>query len=285
MTVIYFDFRFPCPLKHCPFSTTSTSSLRTHWFKKHNSQYKHNLKLVPQLDPEPDQVNDIPNPHHVVLPLHKSFSDVLGNLQDSVSNKLISFFLQARDVHCVADSTATKLAKFNQSTLQQFSTEYLSLFKTFLNDNNIHIDEPILEKLNLETFFDSKDSLLNDANVLSVLHHHYNFVAPVEISFENTSEKLYYVPIKETILSVCQNPTFRAYIVNKCPQATYFKSLHFTNHTCHLAENAVFIKLYSDEFEVCNPIGSAKKNTKLLQCIFLFLIFQIMYLQICKIFI
>lgn len=129
-----------------------------------------------------------------------------------------------RDVHGLPNSVATKISKFSQAIVSNFASDYFQLFSTFLVENNITLDENILKKLDFGAFLESNDDLINDTNIVSVLHDHYNFVAPIEITFPDTSDKLYYVPIKETILSVIQD-------------------IHFNLIYCHIVRTLTFFKL------------------------------------------
>lgn len=98
-----------------------------------------------------------------------------------------------------------------------------------------------------------------------ILHEHFSFVSPVEIHFPDTTDMLYYVPIRDTIQSIYPKLDFDA------NNDTFLNSDHFRDYYSFLANNAIYIKLYTDEFELCNPIGVSRKKHKMIAVYFSFL--------------
>lgn len=188
-----------------------------------------------------------------------SKSDVIDGLKKS----LRQLFLQARDGHSLPESTAKDITLLGFEALQQFNTNYLCLIKTTLK--KFDIDEKlVLDNVDISNCFEDIPSLIN-ANLMTILHEHFNFVSPVEIDFPNTDDKLYYVPIRETIQSISTKLNFEA----DCD--VFMNSKHMSEYFSLLADKAIYIKLYTDEFEVCNPIGVSRKKHKIIAVYFSFL--------------
>lgn len=258
-----------CPNQDCSVFSFSIPSLRVHFLNIHKNAAE-NIEdqneaqnAAPNNEAQNEAEEAIVEARINPLPFHA----VLSAIETKISENYVSFFLQARDIHCLADSTATKLARLFHSFHQESTSAYLNLFKSFLNENEIHLNDDIFLPLELDNFFESSDCLISDVNISAILQDHYNYIGPVEFSFPNTRDKLYYVSIQETITSVSKNNDLLAYLKYISPNSSLFSTKHYTD-LLHLADKAIYIKLYMDEFEVCNPIGISRKKHKLVALYF-----------------
>jgi hypothetical protein len=73
------------------------------------------------------------------------------------------------------------------------------------------------------------------------------------------------------------NPNLLRFLTCHSHENTFFLSPHFLNNIKPLADCAVYISLYSDEFEVVNPIGCFRKKHKLVALYFSILNFPPSY--------
>ncbi|XP_074645861.1 uncharacterized protein LOC141902120 [Tubulanus polymorphus] len=106
-----------------------------------------------------------------------------------------------------------------------------------------------------------------------------NYVAPEKILIGNYGDiqhYMYYVPIQKVISGLVNDSTFASQIMNAIPvNESILDDIHGSSIYRELKiqmENDRFLELifYQDEFEIVNPLGSAKKTHKILACYYTF---------------
>lgn len=189
---------------------------------------------------------------------------MISNLKDQTKKFLVSSFLETRDLFSLPESITQKIARSYFQNLENFAANYFNIFKSFLQSDNLLPQIEGLENIDLSNFFELNSTIFNESNLKKTLKESYNFVEPTEVSFSGTNEKLYYVPIRSTLKALCRsNNNLIESFLNHKEDSLFFKSGHYNNYIQHLSERGIYIKLYSDEFEVCNPVGVARSTHKL----------------------
>ncbi|PAA72911.1 hypothetical protein BOX15_Mlig020007g1, partial [Macrostomum lignano] len=150
----------------------------------------------------------------------------------------------------------------------QFAHDYLCLFEQFLKEEYPSFSKNLINnQFNMQEMIDiSLEFLLTDSKVFDILKHQYNLVQPIEIVHPETGSKIQYIPIAEMLASIIKNEHLMKFFVEPCiNNCNFFTSTYFKECISSLvtSDSGIFLKLYSDEIEVCNPIGSAKTKHKL----------------------
>ncbi len=96
-----------------------------------------------------------------------------------------------------------------------------------------------------------------------MLWEHYNYCQPVEHELGDGKTKFYALPFADSLQSVLKITEMRDHIMNSSHASQFFKSPYFNDKLKSLAEFAIYIAMYMDEFEVANPLGPARKTHKL----------------------
>lgn len=100
----------------------------------------------------------------------------------------------------------------------------------------------------------------------------FNYVKPVKVTLQNNINQsfYYYIPILDTIQQLCKNKyVLEQILVDVTPNKSFFSDLtdgcSYKNNVLFKTNNfALKIILYQDAFEICNPLGSAKKKYKII---------------------
>jgi hypothetical protein len=186
-------------------------------------------------------------PTSPIPPAIMTFHDMHAQL----AKNIISFFLTARDLYALPHSTARNLTESLMAIIHNFALNFEQV--QALSSASVGVD--LLFQLQL-------NSILSENSIHSVLMNQYHFVAPIQHEFSNSSHKLYYVPLTESLSTVCQNEQLRHYLLHPSSNS-FFSSPYFLQKIQPLAQQAIYISLYTDEFEVANPIGVSRKKHKL----------------------
>lgn len=82
---------------------------------------------------------------------------------------------------------------------------------------------------------------------------------------EKNGKKIYYIPIAETLTVLLRSPVYKFVCFNNIFSNDFFKSEYFRSHfiSQHSSRHVIYIKIFLDDFEIVNPIGSARGFHKL----------------------
>lgn len=118
----------------------------------------------------------------------------------------------------------------------------------------------------------ARTELSSDWKRNSYYRREFPYVAPCEYKFVDeckNTDVYQYVSIIDTLKAVLQNEEVRAQVLNPCETAeghlrTFRDGTLYKQHAVFSqAEHCLEIVLYSDEFEVVNPLGPHKKKHKI----------------------
>lgn len=187
------------------------------------------------------------------------------------------FFLKLECQLLVPASTIQKIVEGTLSTHEQGQEVVKKNLKTRLLEQHLapqQVDEIIKEVFNNDPFVTSTEALKSDFTRKKFYKQRCGFIEPVEVLLYVENEKktfFHYIPIEETLRQLFTDQSFSSELHSDCTHTdpdilsdftdgtVFQKSSFFTQYP-----NALKLILYQDEFEIVNPIGSAKSKHKLL---------------------
>jgi hypothetical protein len=176
---------------------------------------------------------------------------------DGLAVDIVSFFLRGQCVFNLTRSTAKCLTEI----MIDIVVRSIHTFTRSLPDDSLH--SPLDSIFHL-----SINNLLLDSKIDSILTNSYGFHAPMEIRFPDITDKLYMVHLPSILNTMSLNTKIRHFFLNPSSKNTFFSSVYFSEFIKPLADKAIYISVYTDEFEVVNPIGTARKVHKLVAVYF-----------------
>lgn len=267
----------PCPYEECEKSFSVRSSFSSHLSRKHRDACAQNLAAT------------------VVNGGKAGESHVIDNCLDAGDNCIDTHLLNANEQDAFLQSFALfhlKLqAKFllPASTIQHILEEYNTVYGigqqhkcAWLQAKLIscNVSDDIVAEVVSE--FSRNDLLRNHAEGVlrsngsrtSFFKSHFSYVAPIEIYLGDDEFRkkrfAYYVPIKQTLHSLLQQETVQKQYLMTQVQPEHKVWLEdftdgeaYSKRNCFHSPKAIKLLLYTDAFEVANPLGSGRKKHKI----------------------
>jgi hypothetical protein len=176
-----------------------------------------------------------------------------SQLYEEVCSELISFFLQAKNIHNLPHSTAKALTESTMQIIRRFTSHYSQLI-------NLQQTRPFA----IDTVFEiAFNELLTKPKIASVLYNTYDHVPPQEHTFPDFHDKLYFVPVKQSLATIASNHNLLQYLIKLSSNSSFFFTPYFLQKIKPLSDKAIYIALYTDEVELTNPIGVSKGKHKI----------------------
>ena len=250
-------------------------SLRNHWFKNHKDIPKPiSVSQSEEFESSTHDDNDVAGsiiketnsyPTTTTIPpltLQKIDKVDIGH---EISKSCVQMYFEVKDVLGLPESKANKIVQLNYAFVERFYEMYSQLIKDTFEEHDIKCKDEMLHSLDLSNYFNELGSF-GETSFLPILRQNFPFISPVEVCFsDDSSDKMYYIPIRETIEIVSNS-------LDVLQRAELFlKSKHISEYFSNLVDEAIYIKLYIDEFEVCNPIGASRTKHKISAVYFSFL--------------
>lgn len=280
--------RVPCPCEGCPVVIKSSRCMLRHLTSVHRSQlhpsscvYTSEIPCVdsPLIDIEMTQLesvgfdsserssNDFTCNDNSTQLDHCNPSDIYNASLETLADSLIRLYVRSYTVHKSTKANAKEMVFSCASIIHNFSENMVDIFRSHcqIQNSNVMSAESYF---NFEQFFQRNlPRILSDANVVKYLSEHFKM--PCVQTFELCSSLKHsytYIPIKETLQLVFRSKLtkwleFDSTLLRQ--QYSFFSSEYFMRFIRPLCKNAVYLGLYMDDFEICNPIGKYKKKQKL----------------------
>lgn len=245
-------------------------NMKNHFFRKHTfsnlsqanellSDTKETEKKIQSADSFFENTGDVP----------RDANDHEENL--NVGFRMLSHLYLKLEAKYFVRKTAIQEVVHSLGDLNTLNTLFI---KNKLSQLGIQIEESVLKQnLNYKAH-NTEDGLLNtNLSRENFYKKNFTYIAPVKVNLEkdNFQSKFYYVPILETLKSLLKNKNVLEQCLNNTPsRGQNFLSDILNAKCCNMnpffLENKTSLKiiLYQDSFEVCNPLGSAKKKHKIL---------------------
>lgn len=273
-----------CVIHDCPASFSTIASLKVHVCKFHKLGSSNNFctnitdiedelstaiedEIVDVLDDgdlivDPHAMPQVPLDDQSVIPI--STSDDLVGINDILFSSIIHFYLQAKDNFLLSESAATNLSNCMLNMVWEHHDSIFNSLETFFKNQNLqHIFLQFREENNFcRIDLSYMESLLKKGNIVEIMTSHFNFVTPLEYTLSQ-NKVFHYIPLKDSLSSLLKNQS----IFDQCKErgsCSFFSSCYFKNCLQNLAEQAIYLGLYADEFSLSNPLGPSKQKHKIL---------------------
>lgn len=266
-----FHFRISCPDANCLWTFSNVKGLKNHLYQIHKNfcfSTKNDLEKDANNDLSPstkdftntncgdDLISDEVTNEDVVddgmIDLQRSddIDDAKDKFIVEMGEDLLKFHLTATHVYNLPERVANDLTDIIDTLIRKQSRNLCEIFHQFPDFHETSSDFVC----NIPSIDISKQKLD------SLLKNRYGFKPPIQM--QCFDESYSYIPISFYLFNNFVNDDVK---LNK--NVTFCKSNYYNEHIkpCLSSDdNVIRIMLYSDEFELCNPIGVARGNHKCL---------------------
>lgn len=275
-----------CPLQNCNAMTTTYSTiskLKSHIYRKHWVDNRSETIPIDSSNTNDSQISEenfnLDVPFLDVENDTKDFDSSSISSSDKIySNMIATLYLTLETKHFLTNaalqSIINGLSDINEISNQKITKAISSL--------NVKIPKNLIDDNCLfKTLHNTDTGLLRSPFTRKIFYKKYfNYVSPICVYLDQAqdknSSKMYYVPILETVQMLMKNEHFYEQWIS-----SQFHSDTFQGFFDDITDGQVFINnaffkrnplalrliLYQDAFELCNPLGSSKKSTNLLEYI------------------
>ena len=272
-----------CPYKDCSYSTNVYSSFNTHKSREHQAGLASDFQI--------DMVSE--DPHSLQASISEETSDLheecpgqsregengdqcdTGSLRNQLKKNVSSLFLKMQAILHVSNTATQEIVDH----LNQIFSLSEPLIKEAVNDilqrNGHSIAEPTLSEVvaavmdcNVLSMSTSKGAELSSSKRRKTfIERNYPYVMPVEYQLEQPGHTSMYVPILSMIQELFKNTD----ILNKITETnTASGQCVSCSNGSHFLENELLstgdlilpLQLYTDDLEICNPLGTSRKIHK-----------------------
>lgn len=259
-------FSIVCGLENCPKEYFSVKSLQNHIRKKHRHQAPE-LEFNTDLDLTQEIVASTQTCDGTGLSLELYY---IENFTETIKKQLALFSLNLQEKHVVNQKVQTFVVNEVESIFKHFINIYRDIFSKYLHTLNVDVSS--LQLLNSE----DNNLLEHCFSAVSSTYqlHKYcvenlNLIEPVEYILgvdpsTGKQDTFQYIPLLKVLNLICKDHNIVRQVFR--PDTPVSDTLTDFNNGKIYQENPFFntneprlrIQLYSDEFEVVNPLGSKK---------------------------
>jgi len=261
-----------CLVKHCDSSFNVISSYTAHMSRIHKNISIDSLRveLLQQVRIGESEVSN-----EVVTSDDFDTDEVQDMDRPDITRNVALLFLKMKAEHCLADSTV-------QAIIDDFAQAF-AVSTAFANHNirslcakhglSASDTEELITVGQTSIWNKAVSELSTDCKRNTFYKQNFPFVNPCEYKFIdecNCTETFQYVPILDSLRILLKNEDVRTQIMNPPAQvdghlASFRDGNLYKNHPVFShVEYGLEIILYSDEFEIVNPLGPHKKKHKLM---------------------
>lgn len=271
-----------CMFEGCNFQSNVYGTFLVHKNRKHTPHTisdfkgavleKQNEEPTPELEAAHENVD---TGEGTSLAPHSLEKDDRHLLVDHIA----SFLLKLESIHNVSKRCIDELVDELQFVSSASMPIIRGIVESHLKKNNCTIDNTIVtslvEELNntspISTAFDKAGPLSSAFKRRQYFLQRFNVVEPVEYILDpNEKRSFQYVPILQSLKQILSHDDIREKFLTEdgcASTSTQFRSFHdgaiYKASDFYSEERRISIFLYSDDFEVCNPLGTSRKKHKI----------------------
>jgi uncharacterized C2H2 Zn-finger protein len=198
----------------------------------------------------------------------------LSQLVSSVNSYLTGFVLCLREKHILTTSVTEEITRDVIEAISMVVTGYSDVIKSSLDKDDPTLSAKFQDVLNVETMCSLLgQNVTSEYRLLRHLRDSESLVEPVQMMLDDSepAHTFQYVPILDVIKKIMSHDdVFDNVVLHPDHPAAGNKMRSFRDSDLFQADpffdenpDALWINLYVDEFEVCNPIGAKKGKHKL----------------------
>lgn len=289
-----------CVFLGCPFKTNIYSTFYTHKKRKHHSHTLKDFKASVVAFVDPVQVSDSSDNVRASCSVDVTYDEfetesvtesddsAVENLPELIERKIAVIFLKLEHIFHIPAKAVDELLEELHFLLSSASAPFTKRTITeIFKSHNLHIGQAVIEELaNSVCVSNPVAKSLGKCGPLATsykrkLYYKLNFrvVEPIEYFLSIDQRKSFqYIPLLQLLQEILShNKLLDRVIEDQIAQENrenlngdqqVYKSFrdgqHYkTNSFLAVEKLRIFIKLYIDDFEVCNPLGTSRKKHKL----------------------
>ncbi|XP_029837844.2 uncharacterized protein LOC115321710 [Ixodes scapularis] len=159
-----------------------------------------------------------------------------------------------------------------ESTLDEIINDVISFVKSILEHKQLQLNNEVAANVRELFCVDELDRLLTTAGRNAFWRTHLPLVEPRTVVLGTNSngkdDTMEYVPLCDLLTCILEHPTlsgdFNAYTKVDNHMCSVFDGSAFRDHAYFEGDHhKICLQLYTDEFEVCNPLGSKRGKHKM----------------------
>jgi len=264
------DFGVTCDLMDCKKRYRSVPALRTHFHRKHlvREESVINSTAVDDDGENDSDINDDEFQHD------EDEAPSLNSICVELKKRCSMFLLQLQEQHKLPQSVRKPVLSSVQSLLTYATTSYSSIISHHLRQADFDFDRhaELSELLCTDIVTDAIGSLSSEYEMLKYCKNSLNMVEPQQIYLDkvNGKDAYQYVSILDVLRLILRQPDILDSILGR-QQSDSSSLCDFQDGSIYRShpvfcssKQSLSIHLYTDEFEVVNPLGSRKTLHKVL---------------------
>lgn len=270
-----------CPYKDCEFETTVYTTFNAH--KSRNHDQKESTCSLPFKPGILEQLCDIaecssvPDVDASSLEECTDVSVDINDIDSQLQHILASLFLKMQTILHMSESALKEIIQEMQQIFQLSGPLVYSVIQKILQRHYPNIEDAVVKEVaaavtetNVFLKHTSAGGSLSTSNRrASFIAKEFSVVEPVEFITDKHGENIVYIPLLEMLQALLS----RDDILSKALSPSSSKLGEYSSYRdgSHFRENAILeedqfriaLALYIDDFEVANPLGTARKKHKL----------------------
>ncbi|XP_075732816.1 uncharacterized protein LOC142775341 [Rhipicephalus microplus] len=268
-----------CGLEGCMQTFTVFASYRKHVYRKHDEALGVNRHLQQNVVAErtPSSTETLHGSGccqegQKEIPIEDSHRENIDVSSDYVRH-LSLMFLKWKEVRRLPESTVNEIAN-----------DIILFIASILEDNKLLPNEENTAELKA-AYKTQMSKLLTESGRKAHWRNNFPLVEPKTIvlgEMNGKCETMEYVPLRDVLKCILEHPTlsgdFNSVVEMHDHMCSVFDGSAFKNHSFFAGDKSkICLQLYTDEFEVCNPLGSKRGKNKLIAVYFSVLNFNSRY--------
>lgn len=261
-----------CGINACEKTYAKVESLLSHIRREHKNTFEEESFEISTTGDETES-NPETNVHLT------SLTTVDRRPNSNSQYKLAMMILKWREKYQLPKTCLNNIITDTEEFVSIHQMEHLQQIKRYVELTGVKIDEwPELQSLFHESVAKSIFGLMNTAaRQTSYFRRNFDLVEPVELVLgeneQGKHETFQYIPILQTVKSLLQHDDVFTQVLKSHENchpagvlADYCDGAHYQTNKLFNSEQGgrtLYLTLYNDDFEVCNPIGTARKRQKL----------------------
>jgi len=266
------NFKIVCVVVSCQKRFQSVGALKCHCYRKHIELIRKKVSstdntviadestdLEVESEVRTEQAIDVRNP---------SVVDLMHDFQQNFT----LFLLKLQEKHILPKVVQLLVTDAVKSMFSSFTKHYNDIIKFQLSQSGYIMEDgsELQQLLQHDNFFENAlDSLCSETQLKNYCRANMGLVEPVQYNLlSNPKDSFQYVPILDVLRLVLQKKDIWDAITSRIgsEQNTLNDycdgSIYATHSLFSRAERSIQINMYTDEFEVVNPLGSKKSIHK-----------------------
>jgi len=197
---------------------------------------------------------------------------VIEQLIGNIQNHCVSFVLSLREKHMIPSVVQEEVVSSMKHLLSSTLTDYRDVIHTQLSQDNVTMSEELRSSLDITRHCESlTKNVESEYALLRYLKETNKIVLPQTLVIDESKPKqsFQYVSIIDVLKSILSHDDIVDHFTSRKQRSDsimedFCDGSLFKSDTFFLENlSALSIHLYSDEFEVCNPIGAKKGKHKI----------------------